>query len=207
MKNLLKAVVPLLFVLLIQSCTVSEPFNGRIMYSVKTVGLRGDVMATDSVVTFYNDSIYRQVRNSQMGPQHFLGFTQENYGVLLLNLGGQNFSIRIDSLSDEATYRITQGKERKKILGYKCRETLLYDLEGNLRMRVYTTKKMGPTIESPYDQLDGFPMQRVLFLPDGKEIMTAEKMDATAPDSTVFVLPEDAIPITFQELMEMLGNE
>lgn len=194
--------------LLFSSCERSAYYGmkeGKVVYEMELVGDKLDpmmkAMMPSEVTTFFADGKSCMVMEGGAGffeNRLLLDPEKKLFATLTSFMGNKTARVmHTDSLAKDmadSKSEITYTGVKKEIAGIMCEEAVLKGDSGSTYRVFYTDEldvKAPDMASTMFSEIEGMLMEYQIDMPGFKMKMTAKKISADKPDSTLFTIPKE----------------
>lgn len=215
MKRALLISAGLVFLVILTGFRYSfKPFEGDITYSITYVELPEesrdfeDMLANELFMTLSKTNI--KVKQELMGGSQVIVTNDANKtSEMMMEMMGMKIHVHLTKEEMEAESNqlekpvITEFKEYKNILGYKCKKAVLKTSERTIE--VWYTDKIEAQ-HTDFKNIKGFPLEYLTTQEGMKVKMTATKVESRKVEDSEFNVPDGYTTYTMEELSKMMGG-
>lgn len=215
MKRPLLILGGLVFLVLLSGFRYSfKPFEGDITYSITYVELPEESRAFEDMLA--NELFMTLGKSNTKVQQELMGGSQvivannaDKTGEMMMEMMGMKIHVHLSKEELEAENNqsekpvITEFKEYKKILGYKCQKAVLKTSTQTIELW-YTDKIEAQ--HTDFKDIKGFPLEYLTTQGDMKVKMTATKVESRNVEDSEFNVPDGFTTYTMEELSKMMGG-
>lgn len=205
---------------LIGLVTIAQVSNGHIKYDIEVDSdepMVASMMEGATMEMYFGDNNSKVTMNFGIMSTTVIYNDKLKMGLMLMDMMGSKIAVKMSSEDLEKAQKeqkdkeekttVTLTKEKKKVLGYKCKKAIVTDSEGSESIYWYTKKiKVNKTGQQNLNaQVPGMPLIMIVDKNGMHMTMTASevKTDKVADKEFDIAIPEGYDEMTMEELEQM----
>jgi hypothetical protein len=194
----------------------NKSFSGELIYHIEKVDANPNELLSsedeeEKMIIYARDSLLKIVNfNSANGIQECLKHLIHNKSILLLEIDGQGYAVRIESDLNKASDSLYSFKKKcgfsRNFKGLKSKKILMkHPMLSNDLICLYSSE-ISAKYASVFSQLPGLPILYYLVSEKGLLNYTLESYKKYVPPLSVFMIPEGYQILSMEEFLNGMKN-
>lgn len=200
--------------LILLSCslqqTVSEHFEGKLIYSIESPGnIPNEKDSINYQVVYAKDSMLRIDSYTPIGKQIYIKHIPKNRAYILMDLGMQKVAIQTipDTLEDSNRYVFEKKSGKKNFAGIKAKNIKVTDTHIDTTIIMNYAPEISSKYSTALKGIPGLPVKYSIYSNDmwiSYRLITFEERPLNID---LFGIPSDHKIITLDEFIELLQEQ